>query len=198
MLDATGERGSEGIRIGDPGSDVCTSMSFVIRPETVNAQGPLVRVELRGILSAGDAPSVRLFGYPAFVADVGVAAGGVHRRDDPPRFRRRAIGHGQPRAGGSMLFDVFGGSVNAHIRKAGALEVESAKLLAVHLEWALVPVAFDSLPQFSRGFAPFLRVVKHLASRRLNRLTRYIRSINNTRIRFQGVVRAHTVNYAII
>ena len=97
-----------------------------------------------------------------------------------------------------MLFDVFGRRFNAHVRQPGALEVESAKLFAVHLEWALVPVAFDSLLQLRGFFAPPLRVVKHLASRRLSRLARLIGSINNTRIRFQAVARSHNVNYAII
>src|ERR1700733_14722100 len=97
-----------------------------------------------------------------------------------------------------MLLDVFGRRFNAHVRQPGALEVESAKLFAVHLEWALVPVAFDSLLRLSRFFAPPLRVLKHLASRRLNRLARRIWGINNTRIRFQAVARPHNVNYAII
>lgn len=103
-----------------------------------------------------------------------------------------------------MLLDVLGRRFNAHVRQPGALKVESAKLGAVHLEWALFPVALDSLPQLSRGFAPAVRVVKDLTSRRLHRLfglgnlTRHIGSINYTRIRFQGVARAHTVNYAII
>ena len=96
-----------------------------------------------------------------------------------------------------MLIDVFGRRFNAHIRQPGALKVESAKLVAVHLEWALFPVAVDSLPRLSGFFAPPLRVVKDLASRRLLRLfglgnlTRRIGSINNTRIRFQAVARAH-------
>ena len=96
-----------------------------------------------------------------------------------------------------MLLDVLGRRFNAHVRQPGALEVESAKLFAVHLEWALVPVAFDSLPQLGGFFAAPLRVVKHLALRRLNRLARLIGSINNARIRFQGVARVHR-NYAII
>ena len=64
-----------------------------------------------------------------------------------------------------MLLDIFGGRFNAEIRQPGALEVESAKLFAVHLEWALVPVAFDSLPRLGGFFAPPFRVVEHLASR---------------------------------
>src|ERR1700722_15892666 len=204
MLDSARKCGGDAIRINDAGCGLRASMALAVRPQAVNALAPLLRVKLRGVLSVGDAPSVGLFGYPAFVADVGVAAGGVHRRDDPPGFRRSAISHGQPRAGGSILFYVFGRSVNAHIRKAGALEVESAKLLAIYLEWALFPVALCSLPRLSRGFTPSFRVVKDLASRRLHRsfslrnLTRNIGSINFTRIRFQSVARAHTMNYAII
>ena len=204
MRNSTNERGSEGIRIGDPGSDVGASMTFVVRPEAVDAQRPLFWVKLRGIFAVGDASSVRLFGYPAFVTDVGVTACGVHRRDDAPRFWRCAIGHGEPRARGTILFDVFGCSVNAHIRKASALEVESSELFAVHLEWARIPVAFSSLPSLGGGFAPSVRIVKDLASRRFLRvfglggLTRRVRRINNTRICFQAVARSHNGNYAII
>jgi len=97
-----------------------------------------------------------------------------------------------------MLLDVFGRRFNAHVRQPGALEVETGKFGAVHLEWALVPVAFDSLSRLRGFFAAPLRVVKHLALRRLNHLTRRIRSINNTRIRFQAVERPHNRNYAII
>jgi hypothetical protein len=204
MLNSTDERCSEGIRISNPCGGGPATVRRIVLSEAVDAQPPFFLVELRGILSAGNAPSVGLFGYPTLVADVGVAAGEVHGRDDAPGFRRCVIGHGQPRAGGSMLLDVLGRRFNAHVRKAGALEVESAKLFAVHLEWALIPVALDSLPQLSRGFSPPVRVVKHLALRRLRRvfglgnLTRHIGSINYARIRFQGVARAHTVNYAII
>ena len=111
--------------------------SFGRRPSMLSDS--LLRVELGGILVVGDAPPVRLFGHPALVADVGVAAGGVHRRDDPARFRRRAIGHCQPRAGGPVLFNVFGRRFNAHVRQPGALKVEPAKLVAVYLELALIP-----------------------------------------------------------
>ena len=103
-----------------------------------------------------------------------------------------------------MLLDVFGRRFNAHVRQPGALEVESAKLFAVHLEWALVPVAVDSLLRLGGLFASSVRVVKHLASRRFHRLsglgnlTRRIGSVNNTRIRFPAVARPHNVNYAII
>ena len=97
-----------------------------------------------------------------------------------------------------MLLDVFGRRFNAHVRQPGALEVESAKLCTVHLERNRFTVAVDALLRLSRFFAPPLRVLKHLASRRLNRLARRIWSINNTRIRFQAVARPHNVNYAII
>jgi hypothetical protein len=194
----TADKGrSEGIRVGDPSRHVTAPMALIILPEPVDARVPPFRVQLRGIFAVGDTASVRLLGYPAFVPDVGVAVGGVQRRDDAPCFRARAISHRQPRAGGSMLLDVFGRRINAHIRQPGALEVESAKLFAVHLEWALVPVAFDSLPRLSRLFASALGVVKDLASRRFHRLsglgnlTRRIGSVNNTRIRFQAVARAH-------
>ena len=204
MLDTTGKCGSEGIRIGDAGCDFAASMTLIVLPETVNAHLSFFPVELRGILSVGNASSVRLFAYPAFVADVGVAAGGVHRRDDAPRFRARAIGHGEPRARGTILIDVLGRRFNAHIRQSGPLEVESSELFAVHLEWARIPVAFSSLPSLGGGFAPSVRVVKDLASRRflhlfgLGSLTRRVRSINNTRICFQAVARSHNGNYAII
>jgi hypothetical protein len=197
MLNPTDKGRNEGIRIGDTGCCFAASMALIILPETVYAQGSLFLVKLRGIFAVGDTASVRLLGYPAFVADVGVAAGGVKRGDDAPCFRARAIGHRQPRAGGSMLLDVFGRRFNGHVRQPGALEVESAKLFAVHLEWALVPVAFDSLLRLSGFFAPPLRVVKDLASRRFHRvlclrnLTRRIGSVNNTRICFQTVARAH-------
>ena len=153
MRNSTDERGSEGIRIGNPGGSCPAIVKRIVRPETVDAQRPLFRVKLRGILSVGDASPVRFFGYPAFVADVGVTACGVQRRDDAPCFRARAISHRQPRAGGSMLLDVFGRRFNAHVRQPGALEVESAKLFAVHLEWALVPVAVDSLLRLGGFFA---------------------------------------------
>ena len=103
-----------------------------------------------------------------------------------------------------MLVNVLGRRLNAHIRQPGALEVESAKLFAIHLESIRFPVAVDSLPRLSRLFAPPLRVVKHLASWRLLRLfglgnlTRRIGSINNARICFQAVARSHKRNYAII
>ena len=97
-----------------------------------------------------------------------------------------------------MLLDVFGRRFNAHVRQPGALEVESAKLCTAHLERNRFTVAVDSLPRLRGFFAPPLRVVEHLASRRLNRLTRRIGSVDNTRIRFQAVARSHNVNYAII
>ena len=97
-----------------------------------------------------------------------------------------------------MLLDVFGGGVDAHIRQPGALEVESAKLFAVHLEWALVPVAFDSLPRLGGFFAAPLRVVKDLASRRLNRLDEAHREHQQRAYPFPGC-RVHSYgNYAII
>ena len=204
MLDAADKGSGEGIRISNPGGSGPAPMRRSVRPEAVYAQVPLFRIQLRGILTVSDAPSVRLFAYPAFVADVGVAAGGVHRRDDAPRFRARAIGHGEPRARGTILIDVLGRRFNAHIRQSGPLEVESSELFAVHLEWARIPVAFSSLPSLGGGFAPSVRVVKDLASRRflhlfgLGSLTRRVRSINNTRICFQAVARSHNGNYAII
>ena len=103
-----------------------------------------------------------------------------------------------------MLLNVFGRRFDAHVRQPGALKVESAKLLAIYLEWALFPIAFGSLPRLSGLFTPAIRVVKDFASRRLlhffglGNLTRCIRGISNTRICFQGVARAHTMNYAII
>ena len=96
-----------------------------------------------------------------------------------------------------MLIDILGRRLDAHIRKPGALEVESAKLFAVYLEWARIPVALGSLPSFGGGFAPSVRVVKDLASRRLRRffglgsLARRIGSINNSCVRFEAVVGAH-------
>lgn len=93
-----------------------------------------------------------------------------------------------------MLLDVFGGRVDAEFWESGALEVKSAKFFAVDLEWALVPVAFDSLPQLGGFFAAPLRVVKHVTLL----LTRLIRSINNARVYFEAVARAHHGNYAII
>jgi hypothetical protein len=197
VLNPADKGSGEGIRLGDAGYCVAASMPIIVLPEAVYAQGSLFRVKLGGILSVGNASSVRLFGHPAFVADVGVAAGGVHRRDDPPRFRTRAIGHGEPRARGSVLINVFGRRLNAHIRKPGPLEVESAKLFAIHLESTRFPVTVDSLARLGRLFAPPVRVVKNLSPRRLHcvsslgNLTRRIGSINNTRIRFQAVARAH-------
>jgi hypothetical protein len=98
MLNSTNERGSEGIRISNPGGSGSAIVERIVCAEPVNAQRPFFRVELRRVLSVGNAPPVRLFGYPAFVADVRVAAGGVHRRDDAPRLGRRVVGHCQPRA----------------------------------------------------------------------------------------------------
>ena len=197
MLNSTDERGSEGIRISDPCGSGPATVRRIVVPEAVNTQPSLCGVELRGILSAGDAPSVGLFGYPAFVTDVGVTAGGVQCRDNPPRFRRCAVGHCQPRTRVPMLIDVFGGRINRHVRQPGALKVETGQLGAGHLEGALYPVTFDSLAQLSRLFAPPVRVVKRLAAWRLLRLfglgslTSRIGSINNTRIRFEAVVGAH-------
>jgi hypothetical protein len=151
----------------------------------------LFQRHFRGILSVGNAPSVRLFGYPALVADVGVTAGRVHRRDDAPSFRRRVVGHGQPRAGVPVLIDVLGRRFNAHVRQPGALKVETGQLFAGHLEPVRFPVGVYSLLRLGGFFAPPFRVVEHLASWRLNRLTRLVRGINNTRIRFQAVARAH-------
>ena len=172
-------------------------MTLIILPETVDAQGPLLPVELSRILVVRDAPSVCFFGYPAFVADVRVDASEVHRRDDAPRFRTRAIGHGEPRARGSILINVFGRRLNAHIREPGPLEVESAKLFAIHLESIRFPIAVDSLARLSRLFAPPFRVVKHLSPRRLHcvfglvNLTSHIGSMDYTRIRFEAVAGAH-------
>jgi hypothetical protein len=198
MLNSTDERGSEGIRISNPRGSGPATVRRIVVSEAIKAPPSLSRVELRGILSAGDAPSVGLFGYPAFVTDVGVTVGGVQRCDNPPRFRRCAIGHCQPRARVPMVIDVFGRRFNAHIRQPGALKVETGQLGAGHLEGARDPVAFNSLPQFSGLFAPSVRVVKDLASRRLRSPTRFIGGINNTRIRFQAVARSHNGNYAII
>ena len=99
-----------------------------------------------------------------------------------------------------MLLNVFGRRFDAHVRQPGALKVESAKLLAIYLEWALFPVAFGSLPRLSGLFTPAIRVVKDFASRRLLppfRLsgdpTTVHQGISNTRICFQGVARAHTM-----
>jgi hypothetical protein len=136
MLDSTNERGSEGIRIFNAGGSGSAIMKRIVWAETVDAQCSLLTVKLRRILSVGNASSVRVFGYPAFVADVSVAAGGVHRRDDTTGFRRRVIGHRQPGAGVPVLIDVFGCRVDAHVRQAGTLEVEAAQLVAVHLEFA--------------------------------------------------------------
>jgi len=90
-----------------------------------------------------------------------------------------------------MLLDIFARGFNAHIRQPGRLKVESAKFFAGYLEPARLPVAICSLLRLSGFFAPPFRVVKHLALRRPNRLTRRIGRINNTRIRFQAVARAH-------
>jgi hypothetical protein len=98
MLNSTDERCSEGVWISNPCGGSPATVRRIVLSEAINALAPFFRVELRGILSAGNAPSVGLFGYPAFVADVGVTAGGVHRRDDPRRFWRRAVGHCEPRA----------------------------------------------------------------------------------------------------
>ena len=90
----TADKGrSEGIRVGDPSRHVTAPMALIILPQPVDARAPLFRVQLRGIFTVGDTASVGLFGYPAFVADVGVAASGVQRRDDAPCFRARAISH---------------------------------------------------------------------------------------------------------
>ena len=103
-----------------------------------------------------------------------------------------------------MLLDVFVRRFNAHVRQSGPPKVELAKLCAIYLESIRFPVAVNLLLQLSGGFTPSFRIVEHLASRRLHRffslgnLTRNIGSINFTRVRFQGVGRAHTVNYAII
>jgi hypothetical protein len=90
-----------------------------------------------------------------------------------------------------VLGNVLGRRFNAHVRQPGAPEVASAKLGAVHLERTRFPLAVNFLLRLGGFFAPPFRVVKHLASRRLNRLTRHIGSINNARIRFQAVARAH-------
>ena len=90
-----------------------------------------------------------------------------------------------------MLFDVFCRRLNAHIRQSGPSKVELAKLRAIYFESILCPVALCALPRLGGCFAPFLRVVKYLALRRLNRLIRHIGGINNTRICFEAVLRAH-------
>jgi hypothetical protein len=77
MLNSTDERDGEGIRISNPRGSRPAIVKRIVWSESVDAELPLFRVKLRRILSVGDPPSVRLFGYPAFVADVGVAAGGV-------------------------------------------------------------------------------------------------------------------------
>ena len=96
-----------------------------------------------------------------------------------------------------MLIQILGRRLDAHVRQTGPLEVESSELFAVHLEWARIPVAFSSLPSLGGGFAPSVRVIKDLASRRflhlfgLGSLTRRIGSINHTRICFEAVAGAH-------
>lgn len=87
MLHAADESDGEGIGIRDPRGRGPAIVKLIAWSQPVNAQLPLLRVELRWILTAGDAPLVRFLGYPAFVADVGVAAGCVHRGDDPGCLR---------------------------------------------------------------------------------------------------------------
>jgi hypothetical protein len=58
-------------------------MPLVVRPQAVNATGPLRHVELSGIFEVGNPAHVGFFRHPAFVADVPVTGALVDSRDNP-------------------------------------------------------------------------------------------------------------------
>ena len=74
---------------------------------------------------------------------------------------------------------------------AGALEVESAKLVAVHLEFDLIPRCRHSLVRLGGFFAPLSGSSSTWPLERLSCLTRHIGGINDTRIHFQAVAGTH-------
>jgi hypothetical protein len=55
-------------------------MTLIVLLQAVDAQESLAEVQLSGVLAVGSPLHAGLFGYPAFVADVSVAAAGIHRR----------------------------------------------------------------------------------------------------------------------
>jgi hypothetical protein len=78
-------------------------MRSIVLSEAVDAQVPLFRVQLSGILKESSAPHAGFFTRPAFVANVPVAAAGIHRCEDPACFRRCCIGYCQPWPCGPVL-----------------------------------------------------------------------------------------------
>jgi hypothetical protein len=159
MFDPAGECGGEGVRVGDPGSGASAPMWPLVLPEAVNAQVPLLEVQLRRVLQVGDAPHAGLFGHPAFVADMPVATAGIRRREDSACLRRCRVGYRQPGPRGPVLCQVTGCGVEVGRRKPCPFRVEPPQLRARCLERARFPSAIRPLPQFGIGLAPAARLV---------------------------------------
>ena len=135
-------------------------MRPVARPEAVDALVSLVRVQLSGVLPVGDAPHVGLFGYPAFVANVAVAAADVHRHEDPARFRRCRVGCRQPGPLGPVLRKVIGRGLKADLRQRGPFWVKSPQFRARCLERARLPSALRPLPLLGIDLASAARLIR--------------------------------------
>lgn len=99
-----------------------------------------------------------------------------------------------------MLGNVFGRVFDAHVRQAGALEVEAGQFVAVYLERGVrFRIAVDVLLRIRGCFAALLWVVENSGALwRHNRLTRNIRGVDNAGIRLRDVACPHSTNYAII
>ena len=160
MFDAAGERGREGIRVVIRVEVLPAPMRQIVPAEAVDAQVSLGSVQFSGVLQVGNAPHAGLFGHPAFVADVAVAAADVRRHEDPARFRRCRVACRQPGPLGPVLRNVIGRGLKADLRQRSPFWVKSPQFRARRLERARLPSAFHPLPKFGIGFASAARLIR--------------------------------------
>ena len=125
---AAGERGSEGVRVGNAAGHIRAYVVPTARPQPVDPGAPLVRVELGGILKIGYAAYAGLLRHPALVPDVSVPAALVGRHDDPRRLRRGAFRRFQPGPPGPVPLDIDARLPGAAFRQPGPLGSEHRQL----------------------------------------------------------------------
>ena len=83
MFRSAGERGSEGIRVGNASSQFGAYVPLVIWLQTIDAAELLGHVELSWIFEVCDTAHVGFFRNRAFVAYVAVPGALVYRCNDP-------------------------------------------------------------------------------------------------------------------
>src|SRR5580704_6681012 len=84
---SAGERGSEGIRVGDASCEAAAFVPLVIWLQAIDAADLLRHVELGRIFKVGGPAHVGFFRHPAFVADVPMPGALVDRCYDSARLR---------------------------------------------------------------------------------------------------------------